>query len=125
MEEAVRLYATISRHKTEYQEAVIKKQQERTSGTTANAGTRGVAPVTETPTATPFNQIISLCQDHTSDIAQLIQDHPTELHFEKGTSMSEDLKLKKECGSDSKAILDAIKAQSGAKPAPPKPGKNP
>jgi hypothetical protein len=120
MEEAVRLYATIARHKAEYQEAVLKKQQGR-NGVPTTSDAPGVPPVAEVSTATPFNQVIGLCQDHTADIAQLIQDHPAELHFEKGTTFNEDLKLKKECGADSKAILDAIKAQTAAK----KSGKNP
>jgi len=120
MEEAVRLYATIERHKTEYREAVLKKEQERASGISATAETRGVsaAPAASSPSA--LNRVIGMCQDHTPDIAELIKDHPEDLHFDKGPTLDEDLKLKKECGSDSKAILDAIKAQTAKKT-----GKNP
>jgi hypothetical protein len=119
MEEAVRLYATIARHKTEYREAVLKKQQERASGTTP-VDTRGAGSTLETPTPSAFGRVIGMCQDHTPDIAQLIQDHPEDLHFAKGPTLDEDLKLKKECGADSKAILDAIRAQTTKKS-----GKNP
>jgi hypothetical protein len=120
MEEAVRLYATIQRHKTEYREALLKKEQERASGIAATAETRSPVSAPASPRLAAFNRIIGMCEDHTPDIAQLIQDHPDDLHFDKGPSLDEDLKLKKECGADSKAILDAIKAQTAKKS-----GKNP
>ena len=56
-----------------------------------------------------------MCQDHQPDIAELIKDHPTELHFDKGLTLDETLKLRKECGAaDSKSIGEEIKKQVGA-----------
>ncbi len=111
MEEAVRLYATIARHKAEYREAVLKKQQERASGITATCETRGAGSTPEATKGSPFTRVIGMCQDHMANIAQMIQDHPDELHFEKGSRLNEDKKLPKECGTDTKAIREAIKAQ--------------
>ncbi len=115
MEEAVHLYATISRHKLEYQEAVLKKKSDREGGTnTATAdssrggGSGGGKTGNDTP---PLTQVIGLCQDHLPGIAELIKDHPDDLHFVKNPTLAEDLTVKKECGADSKAILDEIKAQ--------------
>ncbi len=118
MEEAVRLYATISRHKMEYEEAVLKKQSEKEHPVVA--GTRSAAVgATADPAASGFNQIIGMCQDHVPELAQLIRDHPTELRFDKGLTLPEELKLRKECGADSKSILDAVKAQLTSKSARP------
>lgn len=111
MEQAVRLYATINRHKAEYEEAVLKKKEER-NGTSSTRGSGG-----GTPPASPLNQVIGMCQDHVPDIGQLIRDHPSELPFDKGLSLSDELRLKKECGADSKSILDEVKAQIARKSA--------
>jgi hypothetical protein len=116
MEEAVKLYATIARHKVEYQEAVLKKQQERASGTATVSDTRGAGPGPKAAVTSPFNMLIGMCQDHEKDIAQMIKDHPAELHFEKGLSFEEDRKMRKECGDDSKEIGTAIKAQTATAP---------
>jgi hypothetical protein len=128
MEEAVRLYATISRHKLEYQEAVLKKKMDRENGgvdsvgsSRGSGGGSGASPGTPgLPPSKPagvLTQVIGMCQDHISDIAQLIKDHPDELHFTKGLTLNEELNLKKQCGTESKAILDAIKAQVAPRPA--------
>jgi hypothetical protein len=110
MEEAVRLYATITRHKAEYEEAVLKKKSEKGGGTLV-AGTRGPGEAPQGAQNSTLNQVIGMCQDHLADIAQLIKDHPSELHFEKGLTLNEELRLRKECGADSKSILDEIKSQ--------------
>lgn len=105
MEEAVKLYATISRHKAEYQEAVAKRKHPAATTTVA---TRGA----EAPAAkSALDQIVSMCQDHVPDIGQMVVDHPAELHFEKGLTLAEELRLKKECGTSSPAILKEIKSQ--------------
>jgi len=123
MEEAVRLYATISRHKTEYEEAVQKKKNERAGGNLVTDNSRGVGPVTEAANST-LNRVIGMCQDHQPDIGELIKDHPAELHFDKGLTLDEELKVRKECGAaDSKSILDEIKKQVGAKGVVPAPAK--
>jgi hypothetical protein len=117
MEQAVRLYATINRHKTEYQEAVLKKKNERAAldaGGTRNAGP-GAGGAPAQPSG--LNQVIAMCQDHIPDVGQAIKDHPDELHFDKGLTLAEELRVKKECGVESKPILDAVKAQLAAKPA--------
>lgn len=112
LEQAVKLYETINRHKLEYQEAVAKKRQLH-AGTTAAASTttRAVGPAPAPDTKSGFDQVISMCQDHTQDIAQLVADHPGELTFTKGLTVNEDIKLKRECGGDYAGIRDAIKAQ--------------
>jgi hypothetical protein len=110
MEEAVRLYATISRHKAEYQEAVLKKKNERA------VAERGSSRGGDRPgTTSVLDQVIGMCQDHISEIGQLIRDHPGELHFDKGLTLKEELRVKKECGADSKSIIEAVKAQQPAK----------
>ncbi len=123
MENAVRLYATISRHKAEYAAAVEKKKSEHAGGASpaGASGSRSATP-SESPASSTFNRIIGMCQDHQPDIAELIKDHPTELHFDKGLTLDEELKLRKECGAaDGKSIKDEIQKQvsgsSGAKPA--------
>ncbi len=121
MEEAVKLYGTINRHKEEYRDAVLKKQQEHGQLGTAVAS-RNASPANggSAPAGNPgFVQVISMCQDRVSDIGQLIVDHPTELHFDKSLTLSEELQLKKECGDDSKVILEKIKAQVSGKTAVP------
>lgn len=117
MEQAVRLYATISRHKTEYQDAVNKKKTERAAlnGSPAAIGIRSTGPSTQSGSV--LNQIIGMCQDHITDIGQLIKDHSAELHFDQGLSLNDELKVRKECGAESKGIIDAIKAQAASKPA--------
>jgi hypothetical protein len=107
MEQAVRLYATIARHKSEY-EAAIQKKKNEIAMVRAN-GTPKAAP--KTP-GLPLDRIIRMCQDHVTDIAQLIKDHPIEIHFENGLTLDEELHLRKECGGESKGIIAAIKAQS-------------
>jgi hypothetical protein len=118
MEGAVKLYATISRHKQEYIKAVADKAQEHKATET---GTRSSGATADPAPAGGFNQVIGMCQDHVADISQLIKDHPTELKFDKGLTLNEELRVKKECGADSKAILDEIKAQVAGKPATAKP----
>jgi hypothetical protein len=120
MEEAVRLYATISRHKAEYEEAVLKKKSERAASTTV-AGVRGGGPPPGAIPASAFERVIGMCQDHIPEPAQLIRDHPGELHFERGLSLDEELKLRKECGSDAKGIVAEIRAQLSKTPAQPVP----
>ena len=120
MEEAVKLYATIDRHKQEYQEAVLKKRGGSATATTVatrSTGTGAAAPASTQVSA--VNRVITMCQDRTSGIDQLIRDHPTELHFDKGLSLDEELKVRKECGADSAKILDEIKKQISARAAAP------
>jgi hypothetical protein len=108
MEEAVKLYATIARHKVEYQEAVAKRQH----GAVTTVASRGA----EAPAAkSSLDQIVAMCQDHIPDIGEMIRDHPTELAFEKGLTLAEELRLKKECGTTSASILNQIKAQVAAR----------
>ena len=57
MEEAVHLYATISRHKLEYQEAVLKKKSDREGGTntaTADSSRGGKLQAEERPVTIPL-----------------------------------------------------------------------
>jgi hypothetical protein len=125
MEEAVKLYSTINRHKEEYRQAVLKKQQER--GQVSSNAAKGAGGASDANgvlgTASAFNQVISMCQDRISDIGGLIKDHPTELPFDKGLTLAQELQLKKECGDDSKGILDEIKKQVGGR-TPPAPAKS-
>jgi len=126
MEEAVRLYATINRHKAEYQEAVLRKKQQHVAATTVADSARGVglgAGAGAAPEGSVLTRVIGMCQDHIPDIGQLIRDHPSELHFEKGLTLAEELNLKKECGGESRAILEQIRTQV-AKTPPPPPRKN-
>jgi hypothetical protein len=118
MEEAVRLYATINRHKAEYQEAVLKKKQQRVPALGEEGSGSRDAVGERSPGASSLTQVIGMCQDHIPDIGQLVRDHPTELHFERGLTLADELKLKRECGSDSKGILDEIKAQLGKTAGP-------
>jgi tetratricopeptide (TPR) repeat protein len=117
MEEAVRLYATINRHKEEYEQAVLKKRKERevaqrSTGASVDGSGGGSR---SSVSGSPLDQIIGMCQDHIPDIGQLVRDHPSELHFDRGLTLKEELKVKKECGTDSKGILEAVKAQLPSK----------
>ncbi len=125
MERAVQLYATINRHKEEYVAAVLKKQQERAAGTAESGSRKPDDKGAAAPTSgSAFNQVVAMCQDRVTDIGDLIRDHPSELRFTANLSLAEELKLKKECGADSKVILEQIKAQVTGKPAPaPSPAK--
>lgn len=114
MEQAVRLYSTINRHKTEYEEAVAKKKNEHVGAATTQAA-RADGPAASAG-ASAYIQVIGMCQDHIPEIGQLIKDHSSELRFEKGLTLNEELRLKKECGAESKGIMEAIKAQNN--PAP-------
>ncbi|HUI80701.1 MAG TPA: hypothetical protein VLY24_22405 [Bryobacteraceae bacterium] len=113
IEQAVRLYATISRHKQEYAEAVERKKAEHvaTVGDSARSASVAGGGQTGSTSGSAFNQVISMCQDHVQDIGQLVKDHPTELRFERTLTLSEELRVKKECGGESKGILEAVKAQ--------------
>ncbi len=108
MEEAVKLYETINRHKLEYQEAVAKRTHTQVASASA-AGSRSAG--SEPAAKSGYDQVIGMCQSHDTDIAQMITDHPTELAFTKGLTLAEDQKLKRECGADYGAIRDAIKNQ--------------
>ena len=119
MEEAVRLYATISRHKAEYEEAVLKKKNEKVSSSLVAGDSRDPAAGPGPVSNSTLTQVIGMCQDHQMDIGQLIKDHPTELHFDKGLTLNEELRVRKECGADSKSILDQIKAQVAAQSSAP------
>jgi len=117
MEQAVLLYATISRHKAEYQEAVDKRNSERASLQAGAQRSGASVPAPDKQPAQVLNQILGMCQDHITDIGQLIKDHSSELHFEHGLSLNDELKLRKECGAESKGILEAIRAQTTLRPA--------
>jgi len=117
MEEAVRLYATISRHKAEYEEAVLRKKNERATPTTV--AVRGGGTSSGAISASAFERVVVMCQDHTLELAQLIRDHPGELHFERGLTLDEELRLRKECGSDAKGIIAEIRAQLSRTPVQP------
>jgi hypothetical protein len=58
---------------------------------------------------------MGMCGDHITGIGQLIKDHPDDLHFRKGLSLNEDLRIRKECGTEAAGIEDAIKAQLSSK----------
>ena len=119
IEEAVRLYTTINRHKAEYQEAVAKKAAEREK-TAVAAGSRsaGAGGASGVAGGSTLDRVIGMCQDHVPDIGQLIKDHPDEIHFERGLTLGEELRVKKECGGESKAIMDSIKAEIPASKPP-------
>jgi hypothetical protein len=119
MENAVRLYQTIARHKEEYQEAVKQKDSDKrkliSNAGSSSAGSGGPRDVTSSSQISAYNQVIAMCKDHVSGIDGLIKEHPDEIHFLKGLSLAEDLELKRECGTDAPAIATAIKSQLGKK----------
>ncbi|MBZ5668009.1 MAG: hypothetical protein LAO30_25920 [Acidobacteriia bacterium] len=120
MEQAVRLYATINRHKAEYQDAVSKKKTERAALDGNRSRSGGGAGTPASGPASTLSQVIGMCEDHISEIGQLMKDHPSELRFEQSLTVSEELRVRKECGAESRGILDAIKAQLGNKTSAPK-----
>ncbi len=117
MEQAVTVYATIAHHKAEYAEAVAKLQAgggASGSAVASNNGTRSPGGAAA-PASTPLNDVLDMCRDRTQGIAELIKNHPDELHFEKGLTVKEEISINNSCGTDGSAIVAAIRQQAAAK----------
>ncbi len=117
MEEAVTVYSTIAHHKAEYAEAVAKLQAGggASGAAAANNSTRSTGGGPAAAASTPINDVLDMCRDHTTGIAELIKGHPDELHFEKGITVKEEISINNSCGADSKEIVNAIHQQAAAK----------
>ena len=124
IEHAVKLYATIMRHKEEYRQAVLKKQG-RSAPASDSSSARSVAaptPATKTgaTTTAAYDRVIVMCQQKVAGVSQLIHDHPSDLRFTKALTFDQDVALRKECGQDAPEIVKEINAQLARRAAPKK-----
>ena len=119
MEEAVGLYATIARHKQEYQQAMMKKTgRPQPTAVTASAATpapRGTSPAgTKVP---PMTRLMQFCKSKMPDIVALMKDHPEDFVFLKNPTLDEDLAIRNECADGPaiiKVIRDSVAARAGS-----------
>jgi hypothetical protein len=116
MEEAVTLYATIARHKQEYQQALLKRgggKQASPGAATANNAPRSASGAPASPT----QRVLELCKSKMADIPSIIKDHRDEFAFQKNPTLDEDLAIRNQCADGPaiiKLIRDSVAARAGS-----------
>ena len=120
IEQAVKLYATIMRHKEEYRATVLRKQRTYVAQNntpppgpaTVDTGSRSVGKgQPKAPAQSAYDRVILMCQQKVQGVSQLIHDHPTDLRFTTALTFDQDVALRRECGADAPNIVNEINAQ--------------
>ena len=115
MEEAVGLYATIARHKLEYQQALLKKTGKPAAAPAVVAtGNAPRAAASGEAKTSPLDRVMQLCKSKMADIVSIMKDHPEEFTFARNPTLDEDLAIRNQC-AEGPAILKVIRESVAAR----------